>query len=81
MQGVSTRTVKAITEELCGYTFSASTISQINTSLDGMLRHWALELDGVGAVSVHGCTSEHPHALSILPPKTVHFKGRTPFGN
>ena len=33
--GVSTRKVKAITEELCGHTFSASTISRINTSLDG----------------------------------------------
>lgn len=31
VQGVSTRKVKAITEELCGHSFSASTISQINT--------------------------------------------------
>ena len=35
VQGVSTRKVKAITEELCGHTFSASTISRINKSLDG----------------------------------------------
>ena len=41
VQGVSTRTVKAITEELCGHTFSASTISRINASLDGMLRRFA----------------------------------------
>ena len=41
VQGVSTRTVKAITEELCGHTFSASTISRINASLDGVLRRVA----------------------------------------
>jgi len=34
VQGVSTRKVKAITEELCGHEFSASTISQINKDLD-----------------------------------------------
>ena len=41
VQGVSTRKVKAVTEELCGHTFSASTISRINASLDGMLRRFA----------------------------------------
>ena len=41
VQGVSTRTVKAITEELCGHTFSASTISRIDPSLDGVLRRVA----------------------------------------
>jgi len=30
VQGVSTRKVKAVTEELCGHEFSASTISRIN---------------------------------------------------
>ena len=40
-QGVSTRKVKAVTEELCGHTFSASTISRINKSLDGLLRRFA----------------------------------------
>ena len=34
IQGVSTRKVKAITEELCGHSFSASTISEINIRLD-----------------------------------------------
>ena len=37
VQGVSTRTVKVITDELCEHTFSASPISRINTSLDGVL--------------------------------------------
>src|SRR3546814_5825684 len=35
VQGVSTRKVKEITEELCGHAFSASTISAINKKLDG----------------------------------------------
>jgi hypothetical protein len=34
VQGVSTRKVKAITEELCGHEFSAATISRLNQQLD-----------------------------------------------
>lgn len=41
VQGVSTRKVKAITEELCGEHFSASTISRINQSLDRELKQFA----------------------------------------
>ncbi|WP_043700522.1 IS256 family transposase [Tepidimonas taiwanensis] len=41
VQGVSTRKVKAITEELCGHGFSASTISQINKGLDESLARFA----------------------------------------
>ena len=41
VQGVSTRKVKAVTEELCGHAFSASTISQINKGLDGALARFA----------------------------------------
>lgn len=41
VQGVSTRKVKAITEELCGHAFSASTISRINKSLDATLKRFA----------------------------------------
>jgi transposase-like protein len=41
VQGVSTRKVKAITEELCGHSFSASTISRINKTLDGELKKFA----------------------------------------
>ena len=37
VQGVSTRKVKAITEELCGHNFSASSISAINKGLDEAL--------------------------------------------
>jgi putative transposase len=41
VQGVSTRKVKAITEELCGHEFSASTISRVNQSLDEGLEKFA----------------------------------------
>ena len=41
VQGVSTRKVKAITEELCGHSFSASAISSINKGLDENLARFA----------------------------------------
>jgi len=41
VQGVSTRKVKAITEELCGHEFSSATVSRINESLDGELAKFA----------------------------------------
>ena len=37
VQGVSTRKVKAVTEALCGHSFSASAISAVNKSLDAAL--------------------------------------------
>jgi putative transposase len=41
VQDVSTRKVKAITEELCGHSFSASSISAINKKLDENLAQFA----------------------------------------
>jgi transposase-like protein len=41
VQGVSTRKVKAVTEELCGHEFSASTISRLNQGLDEELKKFA----------------------------------------
>jgi putative transposase len=41
VQGVSTRKVKAVTEALCGHSFSASSISAVNKSLDEGLRRFA----------------------------------------
>src|SRR5579885_840693 len=41
VQGVSTRKVKAVTEALCGHSFSASSISTINKTLDGALQAFA----------------------------------------
>jgi len=41
IQGVSTRKVKAVTEQLCGHAFSASTVSSINVKLDKELAVFA----------------------------------------
>src|SRR4249919_197003 len=41
VHGVSTRKVKAISEELCGHRFSASSISAINKRLDASLAQFA----------------------------------------
>jgi putative transposase len=41
IQGVSTRKVKAITEELCGHAFSASAISAVNKTMDESLERFA----------------------------------------
>jgi putative transposase len=41
VQGVSTRKVGAITEQLCGHAFSASTVSAINVKLDEELERFA----------------------------------------
>src|SRR3954471_22923669 len=41
VQGVSTRKVKTITEELCGHEFSSSTISRIVQKLDEELERFA----------------------------------------
>ena len=41
VQGVSTRKVKAISEELCGHEFSASAVSALNVRLDEELERFA----------------------------------------
>ena len=41
VQGVSTRKVKAVTEQLCGHEFSAATVSRLNQSLDEELEKFA----------------------------------------
>jgi len=41
VQGVSTRKVKRITEQLCGQSFSASTVSRLNKELDATLQRFA----------------------------------------
>lgn len=41
LQGVSTRKVKAITEELCGHEFSSATISRIVAALDEELERFS----------------------------------------
>jgi transposase-like protein len=41
LQGVSTRKVKAVTEELCGHEFSSATVSRIVSNLDEELEKFA----------------------------------------
>jgi putative transposase len=41
VQGVSTRKVKAVTEQLCGHSFSASSVSEMNKTLDATLTAFA----------------------------------------
>jgi putative transposase len=53
VQGVSTRKVKAITEELCGHSFAASTISAINKSLD----------EGLTKFAQRRLTEEYPYLI------------------
>ena len=40
LQGVSTRKVTKITEELCGVSFSKSMVSQLCTNLDAVIKAW-----------------------------------------
>ena len=40
LEGVSTRKVREVTEELCGTSFSKSTISRLATALDSELEEW-----------------------------------------
>jgi len=41
IQGVSTRKVKAVTEELCGHGFSSSSVSRMCASMDESLKQFA----------------------------------------
>ena len=41
VQGVSTRKIKAVTEQLCGHSFSATSVSTMNKTLDGALTAFA----------------------------------------
>ncbi len=41
VQGVSTRKVKTVTETLCGHSFSASSVSEMNKTLDAALTAFA----------------------------------------
>jgi transposase-like protein len=40
VNGVSTRKVRAVVEELCGTEFSKSTVSELCKGLDAVVRHW-----------------------------------------
>ena len=42
VEGVSTRKVKEVTEELCGISFSKSLVSSLTGGLDAELRAWRM---------------------------------------
>jgi transposase-like protein len=70
LQGVSTRKVTKVTEELCGVSFSKSTVSQLCIDLDARLKAWRnrplkgrhypfLIVDALGS----GCSSRSSHSV------------------
>ena len=66
VQGVSTRKVKAVTEALCGHSFSASSISAINKTLDESLKAF-------GAASCGSLSPPHsPRPLRARPRRRGH---------
>ena len=46
IQGVSTRKIKAITEELCGFSISSTQVSRVTQELDEALEQWRNRLLG-----------------------------------
>ena len=64
VQGVSTRKVKAVTEELCGHAFSASTVSTLNARLDE-------ELARVLPVLRHAVTLGVPVSVDTSRPEVM----------
>ena len=84
-QGVSTRKVKAVTEELCGHSVSASTIWRINKRLDKILIAFAeRELDEPMPYLIVDVRCEKVrqigviHSQALRPPR--HRRGARRFG-
>jgi putative transposase len=72
VQGVSTRKVKAITEELCGHRFSASAISAINKGLDEALARFAeRELDEAYPYLILDARYERVREASIIRSRAI----------
>ena len=67
IQGVSTRKVKAISEELCGHSFSASAISGFNKKLD----------EELGRFTRRPLDSEYPYLILDARYEKVRKCGRT----
>ena len=77
VQGVSTRTGKAVTEELCGHTFSASTVSRIKKSLDGLLRRVAQRrLEEASPDVILDARDEKVRRDGVIQSSTVDAAGR-----
>ncbi len=70
VEGVSTRKVKEVTEELCGTSFSKSLVSSLASSLDSELQAWRMRrLEAkveLGLPRLHGLFAFKPrHLLSV----------------
>ncbi|ESY42084.1 hypothetical protein X747_15220 [Mesorhizobium sp. LNJC384A00] len=72
--GVSTRKVKAITEELCGHAFSASSISAINKRLDESLKAFAERPHAFSASSISAINKRLDESLAAFARRP--FKSR-----
>ena len=77
IQGVSTRKVKAISEELCGHSFSASAISEINKKLDEELGRFARrQLDGEYPYVILDARYEKVRENGVIGSRAVLVAGR-----
>lgn len=83
LQGVSTRKVERVTEELCGESFSKSTVSRLCTNLDARVQSWnGRRLDGqaypfliVDALVIKVRTDERVVPMSALVASGINSEG------
>ena len=83
LQGVSTRKVERVTQELCGESFSKSTVSRLCTNLDARVQSWnGRRLDGqtfpfliVDALVIKVRTDERVVTMSALVASGINNEG------
>ena len=83
LQGVSTRKVERVTQELCGESFSKSTVSRLCTNLDARVQSWnGRRLDGqtfpfliVDALVIKVRTDERVVTMSALVASGINNDG------
>lgn len=72
VQGVSTRKVRAVTEELCGHGFSASSVSAITVQMDGELsRFMTRPLSEEYAYLILDARYERVREAGVIRPRAV----------
>lgn len=83
LQGVSTRKVERVTQELCGESFSKSTVSRLCTNLDARVQSWnSRRLDGqtfpfliVDALVIKVRTDDRVVTMSALVASGINNEG------
>src|SRR5262245_22444998 len=65
-QGVSTRKVKAITEELIGHSFSAPSVSAVLKKLDGSSRGLRVAIERANSLCRSGCPLKRRFASTAI---------------